>query len=131
MEEILKFLKDCRTFYVATVDAEGKPHVRPFGAICAFEGKLYLVTNNTKKVYDQMMGNPAVEISGMAGGNWIRLEGTAKRDERMEAKTAMLEANPSLGRMYRADDGLMEVFALEQVTASICSFTGAPVVYNF
>lgn len=46
----------CGTFYPAT-DEEGQPPVRPFGAVCEFEGKLYIVTNNQMKVYNQMKKN--------------------------------------------------------------------------
>lgn len=73
MEEVLKYLKECGTFYIATNEAD-QPRVRPFGAICEFEGKLYIITNNKKNVYRQMMSNPKIEISGMNKGTWIRVE---------------------------------------------------------
>lgn len=43
-----------------------------------FEGKLYFVTNNQKKVYQQMKKNGKVEICGMFKGTWIRVEGEVK-----------------------------------------------------
>ena len=43
MERVAHFLKDCKTFYLATAEESGQPHVRPFGAVCMFEGKLYEV----------------------------------------------------------------------------------------
>ncbi len=43
-----------------------------------FEGKLYFVTNNQKKVYQQMKKNGKVEIYGMFKGTWIRVEGEPK-----------------------------------------------------
>ena len=131
MNEILKFLKDCGTFYLATAEENGQPRVRPFGAVCAFEGKLYLITANTKDVYKQLVANPKVEISGMVGDKWLRLTAELIRDERREAKVAMLEENPSLNGMYSPDDGVMEVFYLQSATGTICSFTSEPVVYTF
>ena len=130
MEEVLKFLKESGTFYLATAEGD-QPRVRPFGAVCSFEGKIYIVTNNQKKVYDQMMKNPKVEISGMVGGKWIRIEALAVRDDRREARAAMLEDNPGLGRMYSVDDGIVEVLYLKDATATISSFTEAPVVIKF
>ncbi len=56
MNAVYEFLKKCGTFYLAT-EENGQPHVRPFGAVCMFEGKLYIVTNNQKKVYLQMIKN--------------------------------------------------------------------------
>lgn len=130
MKEVLEFLKSSGTFYLATVEGD-QPRVRPFGAVCEFENKLYIITNNQKEVYKQIAANPKVEISGMAGGKWIRLRAKALRDDRREARKAMLDANPGLRGMYNEDDGIMEVLSLQDATASICSFTEAPVVYTF
>ena len=132
MERVAHFLKDCKTFYLATAEESGQPHVRPFGAVCVFEGKLYIVTNNQKKVYAQMLKNPKIEISGMAHGKWIRLEAEAIHDARREARVAMMEDNTAaLGSMYTVDDNLMEVLYLQNATATICSFTAEPEVIQF
>ena len=131
MNEVLAFLKLCRVYYIATVEGD-QPRVRPFGAQCEFEGKLYLTTSNQKSVYVQMKANSKIEISGMSpDGRWIRLTAEAVFDERREAKTAMLEANPELRSLYSEDDGKMEVFYLQNATAVICSFTAAPENYIF
>ena len=95
MKEVYEFLKNCGTFYLAT-EENGQPHVRPFGAVCEFEGKLYIVTNNQKKVYQQMLKNGKVEICGMNQGKWIRVEGTVKEDLRREARVAMMEENTAV-----------------------------------
>lgn len=129
MNEVLKYLQDCGTFYLATVEGN-QPHVRPFGAVCEFEGKLYIVTNNQKDVYKQMKANKKVEISAMNNGTWIRLNGVVKEDTRREARVAMMEANESLQSMYSVDDNLMTVFAFEHGVATICSFTEEPKVIN-
>lgn len=77
MEQILNYLKECGTFFLATSDQE-QPRVRPFGAVADLDGKLYITTNNQKKVYTQMLKNPRIEISAMGSkGTWIRLEATA------------------------------------------------------
>ena len=123
MKEVLEFLKDCGTFYLATCEGN-QPHVRPFGAVCAFEDKLYIVTNNQKAVYNQMLDNCKVEISGMNEANWIRVEGEVRLDDRREARVAMLEDNKAaLSPMYTADDKLMVVFCFTHATATIYSFT--------
>ena len=131
MKEVLEFLKLCGVYFIATVEGD-QPRVRPFGAQCEFEGKLYLTTSNQKAVYAQMKANPKVEISGMApDGRWIRLTAEAVFDERREARKAMLDANPTLGNLYSLDDGKFEVFYLRNASAVICSFTAAPVTYSF
>ena len=125
MNEVVKYLHECGTFYLATVEGD-QPHVRPFGAVCEFEGKLYIITNNKKDVYRQLKANGKVEISGMNKGTWIRLKGVVKEDTRREARVAMMEANNSLHSMYNVDDGLMTVFAFKSGAATICSFTKEP-----
>lgn len=131
MNEVLEYLNSCGTFYLAT-EEDGQPHVRPFGAVCAFDGKLYIVTNNQKKVYHQMVKNGKVEICGMHKGTWIRVEGEVKEDLRREARVAMMNANESsLKSMYTVDDNLMTVFYFEHGTAAIYSFTTEPKVIEF
>ncbi len=130
MKEAVEFLKKCGVFYLATVEGD-QPRVRPFGALNVFEDKLYIITNNTKDVFQQMKVNPKVEISGMAEGKWIRLTAEAVRDERFEARQAMLDANPSLRSMYNEEDEIMEVLYLTNATGAICSFTEAPIPFSF
>ena len=61
MEEVLKFLKDNPTYYLATMDGS-QPRVRPFGTIALFEGRLYFQTGHVKNVYEQLIANPQIEI---------------------------------------------------------------------
>lgn len=131
MKEVLEFLKNSGTFYLATSE-NGQPHVRPFGAVCEFEEKLYIVTNNKKKVYEQMLKNSKVEICGMHKGSWIRVEGDVKLDDRRDARVAMMEDNKvSLSNMYTVDDNLMVVFYFTHGTATIYSFTDEPRIISF
>lgn len=131
MNEVLNYLKACGTFYLAT-NEDDQPRVRPFGAVCEFEGKLYITTNNKKAVFAQMKKNAKIEISGMNKGTWIRLEAEAIHDDRREARVAMMESNEaSLSSLYSIDDGIFEVLYLKNATASIYSFTGDPKVIKF
>lgn len=125
MKQVLEFLRNSETFYIAT-DDNGQPRVRPFGAVCEFEGKLYIIMNNQKNIYKQVMQNPRVEICGMYNGEWLRVQSKLQLDERREARVAMLEACPSLKNMYSPDDKLMEVFSLNDSAATFSSFTSAP-----
>ena len=131
LQKVLQFLVDAKVFYVATVDGN-KPRVRPFSGIHEFEGKLYMPTNNQKKVFAQLMNNPNVEICGMAYGKWIRIEAEIVRDSRIEPRKAMLEHyGEALTKMYSLDDGKFEVVYLNNATATIYSFTETPVVIKF
>lgn len=130
MKEVNDFLKQANTYYLATAEGD-QPRVRPFGTIHIFEDKLYIQTGKVKKVYQQLKANPKIEISAADKGQWIRVEATAVEDDRLEAKQSMLDAYPSLQEMYKADDENTAVFYLKNVTATICSFSEEPKVYQF
>ena len=131
MQEVLKYLKDAGTYFIATIDGD-QARVRPFGTISEFEGKLYIQTGHIKPCYEQMIKNPKIEICAMKNdGSWIRVAATAVRDDRIEARQHMLDEYPSLQGMYKADDGNCEVLYLKDATATISSFTAEPKVIKF
>lgn len=71
-----------------------------------------------------MMANPKVEISGMAKDNtWIRLSAKLVRDDRDEARAAMLNDPTGPSQLYKLGDGIFEVFYLEDVSCTRYSFT--------
>ena len=125
MEEVLEFLKKCGTYYLAT-DDNGQPRVRPFGTIDLFDGALTIQTGKIKNVSKQIHNNPNIEICAFNEGKWLRLSAKAIEDDRLEARVHMLEAYPSLQRMYKADDGNTEVFKLTNVKVTFSSFTEEP-----
>ena len=125
MEEVWKFLKECGTYYLATLDGN-EPRVRPFGTAEIFEGKLYIQTGNVKDVYKQIMKNSHVEICAFKDGKWLRLSGKLIRDDRFEARKDMLDKNPMLRGMYNELDGNTEVLYFENAIATFYSFTEAP-----
>ena len=130
MNKAFEFLKTCGTFYLATVEGD-QPRVRPFGALAEVNGKIYTCTNNTKPIFKQIIANPKIELCGFTDGKWIRVSATAVVDPARESKEAMLEINPSLSRMYNADDGIFEVFYFADATATITAFGAEPEVFKF
>lgn len=130
METVLQFLKDAETYYLATVEGN-QPRVRPFGTAHIFEGKLYIQTGKVKDVSKQLHANPKAEICAFKGGEWIRVAGELVEDDRVEARQSMLDAYPSLQKMYAADDGNTEVFCFKNATATISAFTHEPEVITF
>ena len=115
---------------MATVE-DDQPRVRPFGTVNIFEDKLYIQTGKSKNVSKQLKANPKIEISSTIGEKWIRVEAVAVEDDRIEAKQSMLDAYPSLQGMYRADDNNTQVLYLKDVTATIYSFSDAPIAIKF
>lgn len=130
MQDVYQFLKDAGVYYIATVDGD-QPRVRPFGTIHIFEGKLYIQTGRKKNVSRQLGINGKTELCAMKGDEWIRLSGTLVDDNRREAKASMLDAYPSLKKMYSPDDDNTQVLYFKDATATIYSFSHDPVVIKF
>lgn len=129
----MKFLKECGTYYLATVDADGNPQVRPFGTITKFEDALYIQTGNVKDCFKQMVAHSRIAISAMSssGGEWIRIEADAVQDDRREAREALLNDYPHLRGLYSEDDGNCEAVKLMNAKATFCSFTAEPRTVEF
>lgn len=125
MQEVFQFLKDCGTYYLATVEGN-QPRVRPFGTVDLFEGKLYIQTGKAKEVSKQIQENPNVELCAFADGKWLRVAGQLVRDDRREAKKHMLDAYPELRGLYSEDDDNTEVLYFREATATFSSFTEEP-----
>jgi uncharacterized pyridoxamine 5'-phosphate oxidase family protein len=121
-----ELLQQAKTFYIATMDGD-QPRVRPFGAAVEIDGKTYIAMNNTKKVFQQLLKNPKVEISGMISDKWFRITGTVVRDDRHEARAEFLAQCPI--PMYQADDGLFEVFYFSELSGTLESFTEPKVTF--
>ena len=62
---------------------------------------------------------------------WIRVAGELIEDDRIEARISMLDAYPSLKKMYAADDGNTTVFYFQNAEAVITSFSQEPEVIHF
>ena len=130
MEEVYDFLKAAGDYFLATCD-DGQPRVRPFGTVNIYNGRLYIQTGKSKSVSRQLHKNPKLEICAMKDGKWLRVEATAVEDDDRAARVSMLEAYPSLQKLYSPDDGNTEVWYLRNVTATVYSFTEPPVVHKF
>lgn len=131
MKRVYDFLKEAETYYLATADGD-QPRVRPFGTVNIFEDKLYIQTGKGKAVAKQIAANPRVEICAMKGDEWIRIEGMLVLDDRVEAQESMLDDYPSLRKMYTTGpDGNTAVYYFKDATATIYSFSHAPVVIKF
>jgi uncharacterized pyridoxamine 5'-phosphate oxidase family protein len=130
MERVFNFLKKAQVYYLATVEGD-QPRVRPFGTAHIFEGKLYIQTGKKKNVSKQIAVNPKVEICAYKDGEWLRVAGTLVEDDRVEARQSLLDAYPSLKKIYAADDGNTQVFYFKDATATFSAFTREPETIKF
>ena len=130
IDKVYYFLNDVETYYLATVDGT-KPKVRPFGTILLFDGKLYIMTEKAKEVYQQIKANPFVEICTSMSGVWLRVEAELVEDDNRDVKVAMLNKLPALKAMYNPDDDNIQTFYLKDATATFSSFVTEPEVITF
>lgn len=130
MQRVCDFLKKAGTYYLATVEGD-QPRVRPFGTVNIFEGKLYIQTGKVKPTAKQIAKNPKVELCAFMDGEWLRLSGTLVEDDRLEAKKSMLDAYPTLRKMYDENDGNTVVYYFKNAKATFSSFAHGPEVVEF
>lgn len=130
LKRVVDFLKEAEVYYLATVEGD-QPRVRPFGTAHIFEGRLYIQTGKVKEISKQLLSNPKAEICAFMKGEWIRVSGELIEDNRIEARQSMLDAYPSLQKMYAADDGNTQVFYFKDGVATISSFIHEPETIHF
>jgi uncharacterized pyridoxamine 5'-phosphate oxidase family protein len=123
MEEVIQFLRD-KVFYLATVEGD-QPRLRPLGFVMDYKGKLSFCTSNKKEMFKQMRANPKVEIgAATADGKILRITGTVGFNPSRDARVKALEIMPALKDMYAPDDGVFEIFHIEQGAAVFIEISG-------
>jgi uncharacterized pyridoxamine 5'-phosphate oxidase family protein len=123
INDVHAFLK-ANLFYPATVDKDGKPHVRPFGAVSLWNDKLYICTNSEKNVSEQLKSGDVEIAATNDKGEWIRVTAKAILDENKDAKDQMFSENPRLKDLYAGRENIFEVFGLVDGTASLLTIAG-------
>ncbi|MDR2944415.1 MAG: pyridoxamine 5'-phosphate oxidase family protein [Methanosarcinales archaeon] len=128
MREVLKFLTDNPTFYIATCSSDG-PRVRPFGFIMEDGGRLYLTTSNQKDVFKQLQADPRFELSATSadGSRWVRVRGKAIFDTRKEIAEKAFKVADFFTVLYQSSDNpILEFFYIEDGEATFYSFAEPP-----
>ena len=114
--DLVEVLHEAKVFYIATVNKEGKPSVRPFGAAVRYDGKVWICTGKWKNVYKQLKDNASIEIAATLmrenGPEILRYKGVALFEENQGAKEAMMEALPMLKDLYAGKEDQFAVFYL-------------------
>lgn len=114
-------------FFLATTEGD-QARVRPFGVCADIHNRLYIGTSNDKKCFRQMIDNPKVEMSAMLGNDWLRVTGTVRRDDSVEARAEFLRQCPYFADFHTADDGLFEVLYFDSGTMEVYSHEEGTIV---
>lgn len=128
MNELLEFMKKNETYYLATIDAEGNPQVRPFGTFSLIDGNYYIQTGRKKNVAKEIAAHPRLAICDFAtdGSAWVRIEADGVDVNDAEIEQKILDEYPSLQGMYQAGDGNTAAIRLDNLSATLFSFTAEP-----
>lgn len=128
MNEAVKFLTENPVVYLATVDKDGYPRVRPFQFMLEQGNKVYFCTSNQKNVFAEIQNQPYVEFSTMSKDfAWIRLFGKAVFSGDRDIKREIINSNDLVRFIYRTPDNpTFEIFYLEEAEATIADFSGNP-----
>lgn len=77
-------------WYLATSE-DDQPHVRPFDKAAEVGGKIYCGTMRTKKVFEQILANPKVEVYAMNEFGACRFVAEAYEEEDEEVAKEAFE----------------------------------------
>ena len=128
MSEVIEFLKKNKNVDFATVDADGRPRVRPFEVLAQDDGALLFVTSNKKKVFAELKKNPYVEFTVTSPDSiWIRISGIVDFLNDLATKQKILDHDDFLKGIYgSADNPEYELIAVVDAKATFYSFTQPP-----
>ena len=86
--------------------------MRPFGVSEIYNGRLYLMSGKSKEVFKQLVANPKFELSATKanGAEWIRVSGRLVNDDDVVMKQYLLDQNPELKQLYKADDNMAAMY---------------------
>ena len=107
VSEAYRFLRECGYFFLAT-DVNGKPAQRPMGMVYCDGKTLYIGTDRRKKLFSEVMMNPAVCMAGynIHTRRWLRITGEALEETSIEVYHAMQDLFPMLKQKYSSEDDI-------------------------
>ena len=100
MKEALDFLKAHPEIALATVGEGNLPRLRVFQIMKMDGNTLYFATAPTKRVYAELLVNPAVEVLSREGNVSVRVSGNAVFDVPDSVQKEIFDINPVLQRLY-------------------------------
>lgn len=128
IQKVHDFMTDAGYYFLLTVDENGYPKGRAFTSKIIYDGKLYIITGNAKRVYRQLVSDPKVEILAyqMKNQEYMRVDATAVISEDTVIKEAYLEKAPQVRGDFEGDAvPQMGLFFLKDATAQILTLDGA------
>lgn len=110
----VSFILECGYFFLAT-SVEAQPKIRPLGMICTDGEALFIITDIRKSVCSDLEQNQKVTLASFNPINrkWLRISGTAHRDEQLIDRELVLTAYPALRQKYSGgQDAFMAIYKI-------------------
>ena len=124
MKEIIDFLYANPIGCLASIDDNGRPHVRPWGFMFEQDGKLWFCTSNTKDVFCQIQSNPAIEFCSTSKDFiTVRVSGDVIFGIDKTIKRKMLAMNDLVKSIFKTPDNPeFEIFYLKHGQATMFDY---------
>ncbi|MEW6423306.1 MAG: pyridoxamine 5'-phosphate oxidase family protein [Bacillota bacterium] len=112
LKEIIEFANQNPVCYVATAEGD-QPRVRGFSMWFADETGFYFQTGTPKRIYEQLMKNPKIEVCFYAQGpspgpgKMLRVSGTVEFINDIDLKKRVMSERPFLKAMGYDYDSLV------------------------
>ncbi len=97
----VSFIRECGYFFLATC-SDSRPRLRPLGMILSDGQDLFIVTDSRKSVSSDLARNGSVELASynLTSGKWIRISGTAEKDDSPVCHELVFSSYPVLRKKY-------------------------------
>ena len=96
-----------------------------------YQRKFYFQTGLKKKMAQQLLKNPKIELSAIQKDRWVRVQAEVVLDPDEDVQREMLEAFPEQKESYAVGDGNMACFYLKNASATFYSFKDSPHTIKF
>lgn len=114
--ECYDFIRECGCFFLAT-STQNIPKLRPMGFIYGDDRFLYIATDSRKRVYDDLMKNPKVEIASynLITRKWIRISGVVEKEISTVVRENMEFLYPMIQQEFAQENEIYSVIFRIQV----------------
>ena len=122
-ERVAEYLKQCGTFYLATVDGV-RPCIRPAHDVCVCGDVIHFLFLKEDEIYGQLLNNDSAEICAThPDKSFIRFACHLREDKGEEPRKAMIKScEESLD--YVRNEGKQTIFRVDFGKVIITDFTG-------
>ena len=123
MKDVYEFLSCNTVQYLATIDRNGLPKVRPFMMLAIHEDKFYFAVGADKEVYKELKNNPNLEVAASSPTfDWLRISGKAVFIDDVELKNKLTQETDISESTYKNNNSSdFEVFYIGDATILFAS----------